>query len=81
MTLKETSGSHLIYRMRPSCFSKKWYKALDEMQKDLQTYLNHYNRKRPHQGRNMNGRTPYKAFIDGIEKTPKQETENLEKAA
>lgn len=60
---------------------KKWYDSIDEMQKDLETYLHYYNRKRSHQGRNMNGRTPYKAFIDGIEKTPKQENGNLEKAA
>ena len=25
-----------------------------------------YNTKRPHQGRNMKGRTPYKAFMDGL---------------
>jgi transposase InsO family protein len=60
---------------------KKWYEALDEMQKDLETYLNYYNRKRSHQGRNMNGRTPYKAFIDGIEKTPEKENQKLNKAA
>ena len=67
--------------MRPSCFSNKWYEALDEMQEDLATYLSHYDRKRSHRGRNMNGRTPHKAFIDEIEKTPKQENENLEKTA
>jgi len=41
------------------------------MQEDLFTYLHHYNNERPHQGRGMNGRTPYQAFIDGL---PKDET-------
>ncbi|MDH4316874.1 MAG: hypothetical protein OEV64_00655, partial [Desulfobulbaceae bacterium] len=37
----------------------------------LNTYLHHYNRKRTHQGRNMNSRVPYQTFIDGL---PKNET-------
>ena len=36
------------------------------MQADLDAYLIHYNTKRPHQGRTMKGRTPYKAFTDGL---------------
>ena len=28
-----------------------------------------YNQRRPHQGRGMNGRTPAKAFTDGLPKT------------
>ena len=43
----------------------KFYVSIDEMQIDLDVYLSHYNKKQPHQGRNMNGRTPYQAFIDG----------------
>jgi transposase InsO family protein len=46
----------------------KWYESIDEMQKDLETYLHHYNHERTHQGRNMKGRTPYKAFTDGLPK-------------
>ena len=45
---------------------KKWYETIEEMQKDLDVYLVHYNTKRPHQGRNMKGRTPHKVFIDGL---------------
>ena len=44
----------------------KFYESIDEMQTDLDVYLYHYNNERAHQGRNMNGRTPYQAFIDGI---------------
>jgi transposase InsO family protein len=56
----------------------KWYESTEEMQKDLETYLRHYNHERTHQGRNMNGRTPYTAFIDGLPKIEKQvKTEKL----
>ena len=33
---------------------------------DLNAYLKTYNQDRPHQGRGMNGRTPAKAFTDGL---------------
>ncbi len=54
---------------------EKWYESVEEMQADLDAFLELYNTKRPHQGRNMNGRTPYQAFLDGILKkeTAKQE--------
>ncbi len=58
----------------------KWYDSVDEMQKDLEAYLKQYNQKRPHQGRNMKGRTPYQAFIDGIVKTENKENEMKEAA-
>jgi transposase InsO family protein len=44
----------------------KWYETTEEMQRDLDVFLSSYNRERPHQGLNMNGRTPYQAFQDGI---------------
>jgi transposase InsO family protein len=58
----------------------KWYESVDEMQKDLEAYLKQYNHERSHQGRNMNGRTPYQAFIDGIKKTEVEE-QTMKKAA
>jgi transposase InsO family protein len=48
----------------------KWYESLEEMQKDLDAFLVKYNTKRPHQGRGMKGRTPYKVFVAGL---PKEE--------
>lgn len=51
----------------------KWYEALEEMQKDLDEYLKLYNYERPHQGRNMNGRTPYEVFKNGAVKTKLEE--------
>ena len=50
---------------------KKFYESVEEMQKDLDEYLEHYNTKRPHQGRNMNGQPPKKAFIKGLKKRPR----------
>jgi len=44
----------------------KFYENLDEMQNDLDSYLYVYNHERAHQGRNMNGRTPHQAFVEGI---------------
>jgi transposase InsO family protein len=48
-----------------------WYESLDEMQSDLDQYLEIYNSKRPHRGRMMNGRTPLTAFRSGIPKALK----------
>lgn len=47
---------------------KTWFETVEEMQVVLDEWLIGYNTKRPHQGRNMSGRTPLKAFIDGIMK-------------
>ena len=43
-----------------------WYETVEEMQKDLDAYLESYNRRRPHQDRGMEGRTPYAVFKTGI---------------
>lgn len=58
----------------------KWYESVEEMQKDLDAYLRQYNRERSHQGRNMKGRTPYQAFVDGILKPENEENEMKEAA-
>jgi transposase InsO family protein len=44
----------------------KFYESLEEMQSDLDSYLLVYNYERAHQGRNMNGRTPHQAFVEGL---------------
>jgi transposase InsO family protein len=43
-----------------------WYETVEEMQGHLDAYLEGYNRKRPHRGRGMNGRTPFAVFKAGI---------------
>lgn len=63
---------------------KKFYDSINEMQKDLETWLKTYNNSRPHQGRNMNGRTPYQVFKACLTKTknrPKNTREDKMKPA
>ena len=43
-----------------------FYESLEQMQGDLDSYLRIYNYERAHQGRNMNGRTPHQAFVEGV---------------
>jgi transposase InsO family protein len=59
----------------------KWYESVDEMQKDLDANMKQCNRKCPHQGRNMKGRTPYQAYIGGIVKPETKEKEMKEAAS
>ena len=47
----------------------------------MDAYLKAYNHERPHQGRNMKGRTPYKAFIDGIDKSVEINEQDMKEAA
>ena len=60
---------------------KKFYESVDEMQTDLDAYLIAYNTKRPHQGRNMNGRTPEKVFLGGLPSHKNRKEEKSKKAA
>jgi transposase InsO family protein len=53
-------------------FRKTFYESVDQLQTDLDAYLNFYNRERAHQGYRTRGRTPYQAFLDGRH-TPAQE--------
>jgi transposase InsO family protein len=52
---------------------RTWFETLDEMQTVLDSYLDGYNQRRPHQGRCMHGRTPCQAFTDGLLNTPAKE--------
>ncbi len=58
---------------------RTWFETIEEMQAVLDTYLITYNQKRPHQGRNMKGRTPAKAFVDGLPKSKQHKAENKAK--
>lgn len=55
---------------------RTWFETIEEMQAVLDDWLVAYNTGRPHQGRNMNGRTPLQAFIDGLHKTPPEPAPN-----
>ena len=54
-------------------FRKTEYESLDQLQADLDRYLDFYNRERAHQGYRTKGRTPYQAFIDGVAEMQKPE--------
>ena len=45
-------------------FRKKVYKTLEELQFDLDNWINEYNSERTHQGKMCCGRTPMQTFID-----------------
>jgi len=48
-------------------FRRTFYETLDQLQIDLDRYLEFYTRERSHQGYRTKGRTPYRAFLDGAE--------------
>jgi transposase InsO family protein len=48
-------------------FRRKIYPSLDELQADLDIWLNHYNTERTHQGKLCCGRTPMETMITGKE--------------
>jgi transposase InsO family protein len=50
-----------FYRL---AFRKKLYGAIDELQADLDAWLEVFNRERPHQGRWCFGKTPMQTFLD-----------------
>jgi transposase InsO family protein len=47
-------------------FRKKIYRAIDELQTDLDQWIKSYNEERPHQGRWCYGKTPMRTFLDTI---------------
>ncbi|QTL36463.1 IS481 family transposase [Pseudoalteromonas viridis] len=46
-------------------FRKKLYSSLEELQKDLDEWINYYNNDRTHQGKKCCGRTPLETLLDG----------------
>lgn len=54
-----------------------WYEELETLQADLEKWLHHYNRERAHQGRLMEGRTPYTMFVSGIENRPQEDEKQV----
>ena len=46
-------------------FRRKIYQSLEELQEDLDIWLEHYNSQRTHQGKMCCGRTPMQTLIDG----------------
>jgi transposase InsO family protein len=47
-------------------FRKKIYRSIAELQADLDSWVDEYNRARPHQGRWCFGKTPMQTFLDSL---------------
>jgi transposase InsO family protein len=47
-------------------FRKKIYRTLEELQADLDAWIQEYNEQRSHQGRWCYGKTPMHTFIDSV---------------
>ena len=47
-------------------FRKKIYQTLENLQADLDVWMQEYNDRRPHQGRWCYGKTPMHTFIDSV---------------
>ena len=48
-------------------FRRKIYRSIDELQKDLDAWINYYNGQRTHQGKMCCGRTPMQTLMDAKE--------------
>jgi len=57
-------------------FRKKIFDNPDDLQTDLDNWMEFYNRERTHQGKRCQGRTPMQTFIDGLELAYKANLEN-----
>jgi len=62
-------------------FRKKVYQSIEELQKDVDEWLEYYNWERTHSGRYCYGKTPIQTFIDSIHLArEKQVDEHVEKS-
>ena len=46
-------------------FRKKIYETIEQLQIDLDQWIDYYNNERSHQGKVCEGRTPMQTLIDG----------------
>ncbi len=59
-------------------FRKKIYTLIEQLQADLDAWMNDYNTKRTHSGKYCFGKTPMQTFIEGIAVARKYQLQNLE---
>jgi len=60
-------------------FREKWYTSLGELQRDLDGFLEGYNKRRTHSGYRCNGRTPYQTLLEALESN-QMEVEQIQAA-
>ena len=60
-------------------FRKKFYSSVGDLQEDLDKWLDHYNRERPHRGYRNNGKRPYDTFSAGKKEFEKHKDKQSQK--
>jgi transposase InsO family protein len=63
-----------------TAFRKKIYSTLEQLQRDLDTWITQYNVERPHSGKICCGRTPMQTFFDSIDLAKNKMLDNLHSA-
>lgn len=62
-------------------FRKKVYSSLEELQKDLDNWLEYYNKTRTHSGKHCYGRTPWQTFLDTLDLAKNKMLDNLNQSS
>ena len=62
-------------------FRKKMYNNIEDLQKDLDEWMNYYNKERPHSGRYCYGKTPMQTFNESIILAKQKLLDDLKPAA
>jgi len=67
--------------VKRSIIRKKLYHSLEELQADLDEWLDEYNRTRPHSGKYCYGKTPMQTFLDSLPLVREKMLDSLSAAA
>ncbi|OAQ20313.1 IS481 family transposase [Thermosulfurimonas dismutans] len=57
---------------------RKLYRSLEELQEDLDLWIERYNRQRPHQGKYCEGKTPMETFLGNVPLAKEKMHSNVE---
>jgi transposase InsO family protein len=63
----ERSHKTILNEFYQTAFRKKIYSSMNELQIDLDNWIDYYNKKRTHQSKMCYGRTLWQTFLDGKE--------------
>lgn len=58
-------------------FRKKVYQSIDQLQQDLDIWIDNYNKNRPHSGKYCFGKTPHQTFLDSIHLANEKQLDQL----
>jgi hypothetical protein len=64
LTICERFHKTMLDEFYRVAFRKKVYRAIEELQADLDEWMSYYNEARTHQGRWCFGKTPMQTFLD-----------------